>query len=307
MTPSQLVDLRTALFRWHDTPHALKIFEAHWGEELYASRDFSDMRGGTMTPRQFIAAQRAFIRSAPLYLVDEPMMPLVRQAGATLPDIVNLDERDMPSMSGLIVFSGPIQQVTLDSGEVQDVIALLWVQVGRIVSLSLYEDREGGTYPGTPEEQQLEHDAARRFYPRLVDLGRAVITLGHGRLEDAIGDSWVAPTIRTALATFLLMQQKIATSQRERADRGATRRAERADIDDTSITVIRLRRQTAPTSDDAEARAVDWSHRWLVSGHWRQQWVPSIEAHRPTWIAPYVKGPEHLPLVVKEKVTVLAR
>jgi hypothetical protein len=39
-----------------------------------------------------------------------------------------------------------------------------------------------------------------------------------------------------------------------------------------------------------------------VRGHWRQQWYPSIQDHRPVWIAPHRKGPEDAPMLGGEKV-----
>jgi len=41
---------------------------------------------------------------------------------------------------------------------------------------------------------------------------------------------------------------------------------------------------------------VEWSHRWLVRGHWRQQpYGPQRKLRRMTWIDPFVKGPEDKP------------
>jgi hypothetical protein len=43
----------------------------------------------------------------------------------------------------------------------------------------------------------------------------------------------------------------------------------------------------------------------VVRGHWRNQWYPSLNARRPLWIAPYLKGPDDAPLLGGEKVTTL--
>jgi hypothetical protein len=39
-----------------------------------------------------------------------------------------------------------------------------------------------------------------------------------------------------------------------------------------------------------------YTHRWLVRGHHRAQWYPSLKAHKVVWIAPYIKGPADAPL-----------
>jgi hypothetical protein len=46
----------------------------------------------------------------------------------------------------------------------------------------------------------------------------------------------------------------------------------------------------------------EWSHRWVVRGHWREQWYPSEGVHRLIWIEAFVKGPEDRPLIIKDTV-----
>ena len=43
-------------------------------------------------------------------------------------------------------------------------------------------------------------------------------------------------------------------------------------------------------------------HRWMVKGHWRQQYYPSSKTNRPVWIAPHLKGPEGAPMLTGQKV-----
>ena len=52
---------------------------------------------------------------------------------------------------------------------------------------------------------------------------------------------------------------------------------------------------------------IQWTCRWIVGGHWRDQWYPSRGRHRPKWIAPYIKGPEDRPLVGRDRVFRVAR
>lgn len=93
-----------------------------------------------------------------------------------------------------------------------------------------------------------------------------------------------------------IAQQTISTIKRERADRGSRRRAARVGDEEPIITVVRLRRaEKRPTENETE---VDWRSRWIVGGHWRNQWFPSLGDHRQIWIAPYIKGPEDKPLRV---------
>ena len=50
-----------------------------------------------------------------------------------------------------------------------------------------------------------------------------------------------------------------------------------------------------------------YTHRWVVRGHWRNQWFPGTKSHRQTYIAPYLKGPEGAPLLTSPKVYVWSR
>ena len=113
-------------------------------------------------------------------------------------------------------------------------------------------------------------------------------------------------TLRFIQTMWRLMQQTIATHGRERPDRAARRRAEKRGMADKVVTVIRLRRPKKPVADDHEPKAVEWSHRWITRGHWRNQWFPSLgeaadaTAHRSIWISQYVKGPEDKPLIASK-------
>ena len=62
------------------------------------------------------------------------------------------------------------------------------------------------------------------------------------------------------------------------------------------VTVITLRRQRHPDHPDHEPSEVDWKWQWVVRGHWRNQYYPSIKEYRQIWIMPFMKGPEDAPI-----------
>jgi len=104
---------------------------------------------------------------------------------------------------------------------------------------------------------------------------------------------------KLAQATFRLMQQQISVHHTERPDKGQRREATRRGFPERETLVVRLRREKGEhetSGDDA-----NYSHRFIVSGHWRNAYYPSINGHRQIWISPYVKGPAHLPLRVKPR------
>lgn len=63
------------------------------------------------------------------------------------------------------------------------------------------------------------------------------------------------------------------------------------------VKVVQLRRLENPQRTPGESEPVDWSCRWIVNGHWRNQICAKGE-HKLIYILPYVKGPEDKPLRV---------
>lgn len=102
-------------------------------------------------------------------------------------------------------------------------------------------------------------------------------------------------------AFFLLCNQKAAVISEQHADRGTRRRFERSGAEPPPpVSVVQLRRPAGASKGNADGSPVDWSHRWIVGGHWSNYWVGPREGERrlePRWIAPYIKGPDDKPLV----------
>lgn len=101
--------------------------------------------------------------------------------------------------------------------------------------------------------------------------------------------------------TFRLMQQKIAIRHRLRPGRDSRREAAKLRFpDEQTVVVVRLRREEGDQKEPSGEEA-NYSHRFIVNGHWRNQWYASDQIHRQIWISPYVKGDAGLPLIVKPR------
>ena len=118
--------------------------------------------------------------------------------------------------------------------------------------------------------------------------------------------------IKRLFHTFwLIMSQTITEKAKDSGDRAQRRRLEKANVPSEVIIVQFRKRRYASEDKSEEQQKVDWSHRWIVGGHWR--WQPykdpksGGEIKKRIWISPYVKGPEDKPLVAKSKVFVLAK
>lgn len=105
--------------------------------------------------------------------------------------------------------------------------------------------------------------------------------------------------LKPAQCLLRLIQQTIAVRDDRNVGGQFRGRAQRANFPEKQVVVVTLRRPRAPDTDHEE-RDVAWTHRWLVSGHWRNQWYATIGMHRQIWISPFVKGPEDMPLEVRK-------
>lgn len=109
----------------------------------------------------------------------------------------------------------------------------------------------------------------------------------------------------------LLHQEGIAQQTSHAPERQAMRRTQRAGIERklATVQVVTLRKlhrtESAPTDEHASR---DWTHRWLVAGHWRWARVGVGRTERRlTYVRPHVKGPEDKPLRVPTRVNAWQR
>jgi hypothetical protein len=126
--------------------------------------------------------------------------------------------------------------------------------------------------------------------------------LNHTRGEGDQDANWVS----YLRVLHRLMSERIVTSSRYRPSRPARRESLRKGMPEVKdVVVVELRRVSV--KHDEEPGEAHYSHRFMVRGHWRNQWYPSLNAHRQRWISPYVKGPEDEELVLKDRVWVWDR
>jgi hypothetical protein len=132
-------------------------------------------------------------------------------------------------------------------------------------------------------------------------------------LADAVREPGAtASWMHLVLCAFRLMATaRAARTEAQPVERAARRRSERAGVAADAARAVNVmdiaapRRPPRPADEQGTGRVSREYHtRWMVSGHWRNQWYPASEAHRPRWIDSYVKGPEDKPLRVSQTVRV---
>ncbi|MDK0525080.1 hypothetical protein [Streptomyces sp. ML-6] len=118
------------------------------------------------------------------------------------------------------------------------------------------------------------------------------------------------PVVAALAAAWLMMQQPLLIDRtRERADKPTARAYARDGLRAPEVSIVDLRRQYTPQDRDPDAGTGGqrFRHRWVVSGHWRNAWRPSVQEHRKVWVPAHIKGPEGAPLLKTEQVNVWRR
>lgn len=246
------------------------------------------------------------LEQADLYFVTGSMTSLAVAAAASLPEF-RVKEFDIPSRHGFIIFQEPIAVDRNFSGEDVHISGASWsVLANPILGLSLwisfYVDNSL-LWDGLLEQGTVNADEARRQkagQPRYVCTVHAEWSFGAGGIKgDGEGESILNLWGRTLVSTWLLMQQPLADVSETQLQRPFRRRLERAGHKARPVRVIELRRSHCGGGGESGR---EYHHKWIVRGHWRQQWYPARQVHRPVWIAPHIKGPEDAPLLGGDKV-----
>lgn len=300
--PVDIPKVRADLLEHYERPATLREWASQDADPAVIIRAREGRIGGALNPsgdlRLLLEIKR--LQQAELYFVSAAMTEVAVAAAATLPTFV-VEEFDLPSRCGLIVFEKPMAVNQLpDSSGIAYISAAAWGVTGggaasALVWLSFYTDQHhawtieaaAGLISKDTARQRI---ASRPRYRHVAEgariLGECAETNGNWAL-----DLWG----RAIVTAWLLSQQAITEDAKVGAphgEPGSTREA-------AAVRVIELRRRTAGEQGQGVAR---YRRRWLVKGHWRQQWFPKQKAHRPVWIAPHVKGPEGAPMIDGERV-----
>lgn len=244
---------------------------------------------------------------AELFHVTEDMTDLVKVAAESLPDFTLLPQ-DLPAPYGLVYFGAPVHVIKYEQGPLP-VVAISWglSKNGPFrnggVWITVYTD--GGAlvdHQVRSGQVSRENESALRLTtPALVLDNEGQIPFSELPISDdprrGNTNAFLAKAIRS---TWLLMSQTVASVAKAELSRAQRKQALRAHEEPPEVRVVSLRKRKAEHGEGDGSR--EYHHRWIVRGHWRQQWVPTISQHRPTWIAPHLKGPDGAPLLGGERV-----
>jgi hypothetical protein len=252
-------------------------------------------------------------RESELFWVSPEMTQLVSTMAPSIPDCIP----EPPCRDGFVVFARSIPGLDAEAETIIYTTAYMWrtviTKVGVCWGIETYAWRDLiHVWRTMSEEERL---LFRQVMPmRLHPTGGSEwpvesMTTDFSRLP-ASNPQMEASMLedRRVLATFwALCSQRIAHQEMYKPDRGLLRQAKRERWKSIPpVRIVRLR-EPATRSRTGAGSDVEWSHRWLVGSHWRNQWYPASSQHRPKLIEAYQKGPADKPLIVRETVKALVR
>lgn len=240
-----------------------------------------------------------------LYWVSGDMAALATAAARTL-DTVRWATADRPTGAGLMVMDGGVGWLSKDGvgypvdaiswgASPEGLLLMFWVARRRMDDILA---QRGGRVD--PEQIPPLFPMVGQSFPTSVE---------HQSVADIETEfRTVATTL--AAAWHLMYQPKLAERRLADVERGIKRAYARAQRPDPEVAVVDLRALYRPTDPDHEPQQEPgrYSHRWVVTGHWRNQsYGPGNALRKRIWIPDYVKGPNGAPLLVPERVNVWRR
>lgn len=277
------------------------------------------------------------LRAAQLFYIAADMAHLAQAAGAALP-AYRLHAEDLPAPHGLIVWETPVTETGHGGGYTcAPIIAATWAVHGNGIHVRTWSTREtwlqlmaeGDSRTGLRTWTQAEVRETRLMYPQplvcqattRMPFGRVPGWLGgmtavageHGlaTLEDtATASARQEASERALVVTWLLMGQTLVREEQVHAPKSAVRRIGRLDPNLlTSVRYVQLRHRSVLPEQRGKVDGGGRTHqnRWIVSGHWRNQWYPSRQDHRPIWIDSHFKGPDGAPILDPDKLVHVLR
>lgn len=115
-------------------------------------------------------------------------------------------------------------------------------------------------------------------------------------------DPHVAFVRRFMLTLWTFLADDIIRTSTERLPRPLERRAKRTGPTELRIAHLRRVRYIDEAGVEHEPGSREYSHRFLVRGHWRH-----LASGRVTWVRPHIRGPQDKPFVMKHDIDMVRR
>ena len=303
---------------------------ARWYEKRDGKKymtDFSQWEGALAPVFQGIEGLREYgafadferhtLLDAETYAITPDMHKLIMQLqegtpGDTLPSSIALHE--LPAMSGFVRLP---EAITIDDrhGHPYNVRAMAWrYPVGvRIRGIPNCEDEShywdrvmSSLYVENPAPHDSPHE--RMPGPHISLLHFAPMTI------EELGVLWQIPNHLASAAQYLALFWLIANQELSRIESihlppgsWTAMQAREAKIV-PKLRIVSLRRERIDYVEPEVHSEREYSHRWVVRAHWRNQaYGPGRQDHKWVLVNAHVKGPDDKPLIVKQRAYLLEK
>jgi len=232
--------------------------------------------------------------SAVPYFIAPEICPPVFQLADEVPDDYAFSATDFPTETGYLLFATPFQKDGLRM--VSPYSAISWrVYYGKFAFVTWWMCGENAGW-------MLGGLAKVEFKERLSDFVIRIVALKRDKPEA------MEFKIKMLAGVLIFMNSKLTTTTEFSLPRQVRRRMETVVRPETSVRVVSLRKTEQQNRYEGDAGSIEFTHRFIVNGHWRQQCMATAEHeggrcwHRPTWIAPFIKGPDNKPLAMPQTI-----
>jgi hypothetical protein len=273
------------------------------------------------------------LKGAGTYAVTKNMLRVIRSGMNDAREKklhIALKMNQLPTTSGFLWLETPMNMPTYPDMEKVAVYSIAWVR-----GTTRYHDKD--------DDNKIKHGAGIYLVPVIKqtrywdELDKEIVpysywphdlvgwtadldwtpsesNIDYEARTEANTEEWLIHPAGAALRQFMLCfwalcNQKIASGNRGRKARRRWISEVGEPPHEGSVRVVTLRRFTDDETEfTGDESGREWSHRWIVNGHWRNQPVgPGRKETKLIWIAPYEKGPKDKPLIVRHDVNILSR
>lgn len=275
------------------------------------------------TSPESIDIARKLSMTEQLWWVSEDMSALAWDAvlSKSYPD--DLSDKELPSPNGIMWLDGgggpgmlvldPLDREFYDTGKVKSTLlsfdAVCWYTPSPELARKINEPLGKPICFALSASPDLIRDTNKwEGYLSTAVLGSTTLSEYRLVMHSIYEDFNLAAMI--LLTAMRLSREEVIGERRVESVVSGSKKTKTRMIDD--VTIVSLRRRHYVSDEEREAEAREYSHRWIVRGHMRNQAVGPRNAeggqrHERVYIAPYIKGPEDKPLVLKDRVQVWRR
>ena len=241
------------------------------------------------------------------YQVTAEMIDLAGALRAGQMNLADVRAEDLPSTSGFMWLDKAIPRPSVEDTKDQEPLKMHAVSWQLVPSFPMNVAMDDGSVivisgPGLRLREWGYCDNPDTRPTPLHLMGQTMVPLNEG-IHSPLPEIWMVHML------WILMQMKITTSVTELPTRHGAKRAK--NLKHKLITVVKLRRteRAGESKPSATPAHIDWTCTWLVRGHNRK--APHggtfADGRTETWVNPYIKGPDGLPLRTTDILYKLAR